>query len=77
MNWFFRYTEAGVVRVHRNSTPEEAIDAASRVIEAGGKVTAIGLGDEADDIVIEETRIARIHASWVKGRADQASWRCA
>lgn len=68
MDWHVQYRgRDGVDHVVMHSTPEEAIEAACRLIDDGCDVYGVGTGPLTDSIARED--IARIYVFWVRARA--------
>ena len=64
MMWHVQYLQDGVDHLARYPSPEEAIEAACRLIDDGCDVYGIGTGQLTDSI--ERDQIARIYAIWVR-----------
>jgi hypothetical protein len=64
MRWHVQYRDDDIDCYDLHPTPEEAIEAACRHIEAGRYVYGIGAGPLANSIGPD--RIALIHALWVR-----------
>jgi hypothetical protein len=68
MPWFVRYTKSAADHLVQLATPEQAIEAACRLLDDGCDVYGIGTGPFTD--LIEKDHIAGIYDLWV--RADHA-----
>jgi len=64
MEWHVQYRMGGEDRIVRHPTPELAIEAACRLIDAGCDVHGIGTGPLTDSI--DRKQIARIYALWAR-----------
>ena len=66
MTWHVQYRRGTTDLIERYPSPEQAIEAACRLIDDGCDVYGIGTGSLADSISREE--IARIYALWARGK---------
>lgn len=68
MTWHVQYRQ-GTIESHTvtHPSPEQAIEAACRLIDDGCDVYAIGTGQPGDSIGTSE--IARIYALWLRARS--------
>ena len=66
MDWHVQYRKDGADHVAMHPSPEEAIDAACRLIDDGCDVYGIGSGSLTDSIGREE--ITRIYALWARAK---------
>ena len=66
MTWHVQYRTDGVDNIVRHPSPEQAIEAACRLIENGNDVYGIGTGPLTDSI--KGDQIARIYALWIRAR---------
>ena len=66
MIWHVQYRIESADHVERHPSPEQAIEAACRLIEEGCDVYGIGTGPMTETIGKDE--IARIYAMWVRER---------
>jgi hypothetical protein len=66
MTWHVQYRSDAGEHVVRLPTPEEAIEAACRLIDDGCDVFGIGTGPLTDSI--ESSEIAEIYAIWARER---------
>ena len=64
MTWHVQYRDGAEERVARHPSPERAIEAACRLIDAGCNVYGIGTGPLTDSIGRAE--IARIYEIWAR-----------
>jgi hypothetical protein len=71
MVWHVQYRNGTGDSVTRHPTPERAIEAACRLIDAGCDVYGIGTGPLADSIGREQ--IARIYDIWARESCDRPS----
>ena len=62
----FRYREDAAERIDWHPSPEKAIEAACRLIDAGHDVYGIGTGPLSNSIAREQ--IARIYAIWARAK---------
>ncbi len=65
MTWHVQYRDGSADHVVRYPTPELAIEAACRLIDAGHDVYGIGTGPLSDSI--GRHQIARIYDLWARG----------
>ena len=66
MTWHVQYRRDTVEHIVRHPSPEEAIEAACRLIDDGCDVFGIGTGPLTDSI--ERDHIARIYALWARAK---------
>jgi hypothetical protein len=66
MTWHVQYREGAAERIDWHASPENAIEAACRLIDAGHDVYGIGTGPLTDSI--ERKQIARIYALWARAK---------
>jgi hypothetical protein len=66
MPWFVRYKDSAADLIVRMRTPEQAIETACRLLDAGFDVYAIGTGPLTDSI--ERDQIDLIFEMWVRAR---------
>ena len=66
MTWHVQYRKANVDHIVRHPSPEEAIEAACRLLDGGCDVYGIGTGPLTDSIGRDE--IARIYVLWAKAK---------
>jgi hypothetical protein len=66
MTWHVQYRQDAADRLATFPTPEEAIEAACRLIDDGRDVRGIGLG--SPDVSITKDAIARIYAIWARAK---------
>jgi hypothetical protein len=66
MTWHVQYRQDTVDRIVRHPSPEQAIEAACRLIDDGCDVCGIGTGSLTDSIGRDE--IARIYAMWARAK---------
>jgi hypothetical protein len=66
MTWHVQYRNDGVDHVVMHPTPEEAIEAACRLIDDGCDVYGIGTGPLTDSIARDE--IGRIYSFWARAK---------
>jgi hypothetical protein len=66
MIWHVQYRQAAADRLATFPTPEEAIEAARRLIDDGHDVRGIGLG--LPDESIAKDAIARIYTIWARAK---------
>ena len=66
MTWHVQYRQDAADRLATFPTPEEAIEAACRLIDDGHDVRGIGLG--SPDVSITKDAIARIYAIWARAK---------
>jgi hypothetical protein len=66
MTWHVQYRELTVNHIVRHPSPEDAIEAACRLIDDGYDVFGIGTGPLTDSI--ERDCIARIYALWARAK---------
>jgi hypothetical protein len=66
MTWHVQYRQDTVDRIVRHPNPEQAIEAACRLIDDGCDVYGIGTGPLTDSIGRDE--IARIYAMWARAK---------
>jgi hypothetical protein len=66
MTWHVQYRNEAVDLISRLPTPEQAIETACGLIEAGFDVYGIGTGPLSDSI--DREQIARIYALWSRER---------
>ena len=64
MIWHVQYRKDAAARIARHPSPEEAIEAACRLIDDGCDVYGIGTGPLTDSI--DREQIARIYAMWAR-----------
>jgi hypothetical protein len=64
MTWHVQYRNLAGDHIVRHSNPEEAIEAACRLIDDGYDVYGIGTGPLTDSI--EKDQIARIYEMWAR-----------
>jgi hypothetical protein len=67
MEWHVQYRKDTTHHILRLPSPEEAIEAACRLIDDGCDVYGIGTGPLTDSI--EREQIARIYAIWARARS--------
>jgi hypothetical protein len=66
MTWHVQFRNDGVDHVVMHPTPEEAIEAACRLMDDGCDVYGVRTGPLTDSIARED--IARIYAFWVRAK---------
>jgi hypothetical protein len=66
MTWHVQYLKGSVEHIVRFPAPEEAIEAACRLIDDGWDVYGIGTGPLTDSIARQE--IARIYNFWARAK---------
>jgi hypothetical protein len=66
MPWHVQHREHSIDHVTRHRSPEAAIEAACRLIDAGCDVFGIGRGPLTD--LIKRDEIARIYALWARAK---------
>jgi hypothetical protein len=66
MVWHVQYRKDSTDQITRHPTPEQAIEAACRLIDDGCDVYGIGTGPLTDSI--RRDQIARIYAFWAKAK---------
>jgi hypothetical protein len=66
MIWHVQYRQGAADRLATFPTPEEAIEAACRLIDDGLDVRGIGLG--SPDESIAKDALARIYAIWARAK---------
>jgi hypothetical protein len=66
MTWHVQYRKDAVDHIVRHPSPEQAIEAACRLIDGGCDVYGIGTGPLTDSIARGE--IARIYDFWARAR---------
>ena len=66
MIWHVQYRKDAAARIARHPSPEEAIEAACRLIDDGCDVYGIGTGPLTDSI--DREQIARIYAMWARAK---------
>ena len=66
MIWHVQYRKDTVKHIVRYPNPEDAIEAACRIIDDGDDVFGIGTGPLTDSI--EKDEIARIYALWTRAK---------
>jgi hypothetical protein len=66
MTWHVQYRQAATDHVDQHPSPERAIEAACRLIDAGHDVFGIGTGPLTDSI--GKVEIARIYAIWARAK---------
>jgi hypothetical protein len=64
MEWHVQYRSAGIEHVAWHQNPEDAIEAACRLIDGGTEV--FGLGTDSLDDTLDRREIARIYAIWAR-----------
>ena len=64
MMWHVQYRKDATSHVARHQSPEQAIEAACRLIDDGCDVYGIGTGPLTDSI--DREQIARIYAMWAR-----------
>ena len=64
MTWHVQYRKDGASHLARHPSPEEAIEAACRLIDDGCDVYGVGTGPLTDSI--DREQIARIYAMWAR-----------
>jgi hypothetical protein len=64
MEWHVQYRQGGEELIGWHTSPEKAIAAACRLIDAGCDVYGIGTGPLSDSIGPEQ--VARIYAQWAR-----------
>jgi hypothetical protein len=64
MMWHVQYRKNTTSHVARHPSPEQALEAACRLIDDGRDVYSVGTGALTDSIDREE--IARIYAMWAR-----------
>jgi hypothetical protein len=66
MDWHVQYRQAATDHVGWHPSPERAIEAACRLIDAGHDVFGIGTGPFTDSI--GQVEIARIYDIWARAK---------
>jgi hypothetical protein len=66
MTWHVQYRKDAINHIDQHPSPEQAIEAACRLIDDGCDVYGVGTGPLTDSI--EKEQIARIHAMWARVR---------
>jgi hypothetical protein len=66
MTWHVQYQKDAIDHIARYPSPEQAIEAACRLIDDGCDVYGIGTGPLTDSITRDE--IARIYAFWARAK---------
>ena len=66
MMWHVQYRKDAASHVARHPSPEEAIEAACRLIDDGCDVYGVGTGPLTDSI--DREQIARIYAMWARAK---------
>ena len=66
VSWHVQYRQEPADCVARFQSPEEAIEAACRLMDDGNDVFGIGTGPLSD--TIDRGQVARIYAMWVRAR---------
>jgi hypothetical protein len=66
MTWHVQYRKDAVDLIGRHPTPEQAIEAACELIDAGYDVYGIGTGPLTD--AIDREHIDRIYAIWARAK---------
>lgn len=66
MTWHVQYRKDTVDLIVRHPTPEQAIEAACELIDAGCDVYGIGTGPLTD--AIDREHIDRIYAIWARAK---------
>jgi len=66
MTWHVQYRQRTTDHIVRHPSPEEAIEAACRLIDDGCDVYGIGTGALTDSI--KRDQIARIYDQWVRAK---------
>jgi hypothetical protein len=66
MMWHVQYRKDAVSHLARHPSPEEAIEAACRLIDDGCDVYGVGTGPLTDSI--DREQIARIYAMWARAK---------
>jgi len=64
MTWHLQYRNDTGDHIERHPNPEQAIESACRLLDAGFDVYGIGTGSLADSIGRDE--IAKIYALWLR-----------
>lgn len=66
MTWHVQYRQDTAHEIAQYPSPEQAIEAACKLMDAGCDVYGIGTGPLTDSI--DRDQIARIYASWVRAK---------
>jgi hypothetical protein len=66
MTWHVQYRKDATSHVARHPSPEQAIEAACRLIDDGCDVYGVGTGPLTDSI--DREQIARIYAMWARAK---------
>jgi hypothetical protein len=66
MMWHVQYRKGATSHVARHPSPEQAIEAACRLVDDGCDVYAVGTGPLTDSI--DREQIARIYAMWARAK---------
>jgi hypothetical protein len=66
MMWHVQYRKDATSHVARHPSPEQAIEAACRLIDDGCDVYGVGTGPLTDSI--DREQIARIYAMWARAK---------
>jgi len=66
MMWHVQYRKNTTSHVARHQSPEQALEAACRLIDDGCDVYGVGTGPLTDSI--EKEQIARIYAMWARAK---------
>jgi hypothetical protein len=66
MMWHVQYRKGPASHIARHRSPEQAIEAACRLIDDGCDVYGVGTGRLTDSI--DREQIARIYAMWARAK---------